>query len=167
MKLFSFSYILRVHGFCNSALFTRLNYFIKKQCEQFCDLNSPTIFPRNYCLILWSPYIPFDFSCSMICIHYLMISFFFVHGNCRKYSGVRKWTLGLSGGKDQIAVIRASGSISRVRGPLSVPGSGIIAEQFIEKIRNVRGIHDLAITIYLICLFFSLQRHASFLLRFE
>ncbi|KAE8099775.1 hypothetical protein FH972_017729 [Carpinus fangiana] len=56
----------------------------------------------------------------------------------RKYSGVRKWTLGLSGGKDQIAVIRASGSISRVRSPLSVPGSGIIAEQFIEKIRNVR-----------------------------
>lgn len=57
----------------------------------------------------------------------------------RKYSGVRKWTLGLTGGKDQIAVIRASGSISRVRSPLSVPGSsGIIAEQFIEKIRRVR-----------------------------
>jgi protease-4 len=48
-------------------------------------------------------------------------------------------------------VIRASGSISRVRSPLSVPGSsGIIAEQFIEKIRRVRGIHDLTITIYLI-----------------
>ncbi|KAB1212797.1 Serine protease SPPA, chloroplastic [Morella rubra] len=56
----------------------------------------------------------------------------------RRYSGVRKWTLGLSGGKDQVAVIRASGSISRVRGPLSVPDSGIVAEQFIEKIRSVR-----------------------------
>ncbi|KAJ4972659.1 hypothetical protein NE237_005833 [Protea cynaroides] len=53
----------------------------------------------------------------------------------KKYSRVRKWTLGLSGGKDQIAVIRASGSISRVRGPLS---SGIIGEQFIDKIRSVR-----------------------------
>ncbi|CAH1428250.1 unnamed protein product [Lactuca virosa] len=56
----------------------------------------------------------------------------------KKYSRVRKWTLGLSGGKDQIAVIRASGSISRVRGPFSSPNSGIIAEQFIEKIRTVR-----------------------------
>ncbi|GMH29846.1 hypothetical protein Nepgr_031689 [Nepenthes gracilis] len=51
---------------------------------------------------------------------------------------VRKWTLGLSGGKDRIAVIRTSGSISRVRSPLSVPTSGIIAEQLIEKIRSVR-----------------------------
>ncbi|KAM3751169.1 hypothetical protein ACB098_04G088500 [Castanea mollissima] len=56
----------------------------------------------------------------------------------RKYSRVREWTLGLSGGKDQIAVIRASGSISRVRSPLSVSGSGIVGEQFIEKIRTVR-----------------------------
>ncbi|XP_050237574.1 serine protease SPPA, chloroplastic [Mercurialis annua] len=56
----------------------------------------------------------------------------------RKYSRVRKWTLGLTGGKDQIAVIRASGSISRVRSPTSLPGSGIIGEQFIEKIRQVR-----------------------------
>ncbi|KAJ4960836.1 hypothetical protein NE237_020746 [Protea cynaroides] len=56
----------------------------------------------------------------------------------KKYSGVRKWTLGLSGGKDKIAVIRASGSISRVRSPLSIPSSGIIGEQFIEKIRSVR-----------------------------
>ncbi|CBI15368.3 unnamed protein product, partial [Vitis vinifera] len=55
-----------------------------------------------------------------------------------KYSKVRKWTLGLSGGKDQIAVIRASGSISRVRSPFSIPGSGITSEQFIEKIRSVR-----------------------------
>ncbi|KAF8407914.1 hypothetical protein HHK36_007052 [Tetracentron sinense] len=56
-----------------------------------------------------------------------------------KYSRVRNWTLGLSGGKDKIALIRASGSISRVRSPLSVPSSGIIAEKFIEKIRSVRG----------------------------
>ncbi|KVH99307.1 Peptidase S49 [Cynara cardunculus var. scolymus] len=56
----------------------------------------------------------------------------------KKYSRVRKWTLGLSGGRDRIAVIRASGSISRVRGPFSSPSSGIIAEQFIEKIRTVR-----------------------------
>lgn len=58
---------------------------------------------------------------------------------CRKYSGVKKWTLGLSGGRDQIAIIRAGGSISRVKGPLSTPGSAIIAEQLIEKIRSVRG----------------------------
>ncbi|GAV77766.1 Peptidase_S49 domain-containing protein [Cephalotus follicularis] len=56
----------------------------------------------------------------------------------KKYSRVRRWTLGLTGGKDQIAVIRASGSISRVRSPLSVPSSGIIGEQFIEKLRSVR-----------------------------
>ncbi|KAI7736142.1 hypothetical protein M8C21_009733 [Ambrosia artemisiifolia] len=55
-----------------------------------------------------------------------------------EYSKVKKWTVGLSGGKDKIAVIRASGSISRVRGPFSSPSSGIIAEQFIEKIRTVR-----------------------------
>ncbi|KAJ0571461.1 putative peptidase S49, ClpP/crotonase-like domain superfamily [Helianthus annuus] len=56
----------------------------------------------------------------------------------KKYSKVKKWTVGLSGGKDKIAVIRAAGSISRVRGPFSSPSSGIIAEQFIEKIRSVR-----------------------------
>ncbi|KAK2985724.1 hypothetical protein RJ640_023691 [Escallonia rubra] len=44
------------------------------------------------------------------------------------------------GGKDQIAVIRASGSISRVRSPLSSPSSGIVAEQFIEKIQSVRDL---------------------------
>lgn len=55
-----------------------------------------------------------------------------------KYSRVRKWTLGLTGGRDLIAVIRASGSISRVRGPLSLPGSAIVGEQLIEKIRAVR-----------------------------
>ncbi|XP_024023119.1 serine protease SPPA, chloroplastic isoform X3 [Morus notabilis] len=56
----------------------------------------------------------------------------------RKYCNVRKWTVGLVRGKDQIAVIRASGSISRTRSPLSVSGSGIIGEQLIEKIRSVR-----------------------------
>ncbi|MBA0881733.1 hypothetical protein Goshw_024180, partial [Gossypium schwendimanii] len=56
----------------------------------------------------------------------------------KKYSKVRKWTLGLTGGKDLIAVIRATGSISRVRSPLSTPSSGIVAEQIIEKIRSVR-----------------------------
>ncbi|XP_071692094.1 serine protease SPPA, chloroplastic [Rutidosis leptorrhynchoides] len=56
----------------------------------------------------------------------------------KKYSKVKKWTVGLSGGRDKIAVIRASGSISRVRGPFSSPSSGIIAEQFIEKIRTVK-----------------------------
>ncbi|XP_054791272.1 serine protease SPPA, chloroplastic-like [Prosopis cineraria] len=56
----------------------------------------------------------------------------------RKYSRVRKWTIGMSGGKDLIALIRASGSISRIEGPLSVSGSGIIGEKFIEKIRSVR-----------------------------
>ncbi|XP_047337712.1 serine protease SPPA, chloroplastic [Impatiens glandulifera] len=55
----------------------------------------------------------------------------------RKYSRVRKWTVGLSGGADQIAVIRASGSISRVKGG-SLSSSGIIAEQLIEVIHKVR-----------------------------
>lgn len=58
----------------------------------------------------------------------------------RKYSKVRKWTLGLEGGKEQIAIIRASGSISRVRSPLSVSGSGIVSEQLIEKIQGARGL---------------------------
>ncbi|ERN05826.1 serine protease SPPA, chloroplastic [Amborella trichopoda] len=56
----------------------------------------------------------------------------------RKYSRVSKWTLGLTGGTDQIAIIRASGGISRIRGRFSVPERGIIGEQFIEKIRNLR-----------------------------
>ncbi|KAF8729588.1 hypothetical protein HU200_017533 [Digitaria exilis] len=54
-----------------------------------------------------------------------------------KYSRVSKRTLGLQGGV-QIAIIRASGSITRTRSPLSAPSSGIIAEQLIEKIRTVR-----------------------------
>ncbi|WVZ73847.1 hypothetical protein U9M48_022105 [Paspalum notatum var. saurae] len=55
-----------------------------------------------------------------------------------KYSRVSKRTLGLQGGGEQIAIIRASGSITRTRSPLSAPSSGIIAEQLIEKIRTVR-----------------------------
>ncbi|KAJ0829348.1 putative peptidase S49, ClpP/crotonase-like domain superfamily [Helianthus annuus] len=47
----------------------------------------------------------------------------------KKYSRIRKWSVGLSGGKDRIAVIRASGSI----GPV-----GIIAEEFIKTISKVR-----------------------------
>ncbi|TKY73262.1 Serine protease SPPA [Spatholobus suberectus] len=57
----------------------------------------------------------------------------------RKYSRVRKWTVGISGGKELVAIIRASGSISRVESQLSVSSSGVIAEKFIEKIRTVRG----------------------------
>ncbi|KAJ0578048.1 putative peptidase S49, ClpP/crotonase-like domain superfamily [Helianthus annuus] len=56
----------------------------------------------------------------------------------KKYSRIRKWNVGLSGGKDRIAVIRASGSISRVGGSLFSPSSGIIAEKFIKKISKVR-----------------------------
>ncbi|MFS7939439.1 putative peptidase S49, ClpP/crotonase-like domain superfamily [Helianthus anomalus] len=56
----------------------------------------------------------------------------------KKYSRIRKWSVGLSGGKDRIAVIRASGSISRVGGSLFSPSSGIIAEKFIKKISKVR-----------------------------
>lgn len=56
------------------------------------------------------------------------------------YSRVRKSTLGLDGGSEQIAIIRASGNISRTRSPLTITGSGIIAEQLIEKIRSVRGL---------------------------
>nr|ATB19565.1 putative SPPA1 [Thuja plicata] len=55
----------------------------------------------------------------------------------KRYSRVRKWTLGLSGGRDQIAIIRSSGNISRVRGRSST-SSGIVSEEFIEMIREVR-----------------------------
>ncbi|KAK2411466.1 serine protease SPPA, chloroplastic [Trifolium repens] len=50
-----------------------------------------------------------------------------------KYSAVQKWTVGISGGKELIAVIRASGTISRVG------GKGIIGEKFISEIRGVRA----------------------------
>ncbi|KAL5724895.1 hypothetical protein ACHQM5_008103 [Ranunculus cassubicifolius] len=56
----------------------------------------------------------------------------------KKYSKVKYRTLGLTGGKDQIAIIRASGSISRARSPLSISSSGITSDKFIEKIRTVR-----------------------------
>lgn len=56
----------------------------------------------------------------------------------RKYSRVSKSTVGLSGGKDQVAIIRASGNISRVGGQFSSDTSSIVAEKFIEKIRNVQ-----------------------------
>lgn len=56
----------------------------------------------------------------------------------RRYSRVRKSTVGISGGKELIAIIRASGSISRVKGQFSFSRSGIVAEEFIEKIRTVR-----------------------------
>ncbi|GAU23271.1 hypothetical protein TSUD_281660, partial [Trifolium subterraneum] len=55
-----------------------------------------------------------------------------------KYSRVKKWTVGISGGKEQIAIIRASGDISRVKNQLSFSSSGIVAEEFIEQIRTVR-----------------------------
>ncbi|KAL7114772.1 hypothetical protein ACP275_04G142200 [Erythranthe tilingii] len=57
----------------------------------------------------------------------------------RKYCNVRRSTLGLTGGKDQIAIIRACGSISRTQGRFKTPSTGIVAEQFIEKIRSVRA----------------------------
>ncbi|KAF5807348.1 putative peptidase S49, ClpP/crotonase-like domain superfamily [Helianthus annuus] len=56
----------------------------------------------------------------------------------KKYSRIRKWSVGLSDGKDRIAVIRASGSITRVGGSFFTPSSGIVAEQFIKKISKVR-----------------------------
>ncbi|CAN0876983.1 Serine protease SPPA, chloroplastic [Linum grandiflorum] len=58
--------------------------------------------------------------------------------NYRKYSRVSNKTVGLAGGGDQIAVLRASGNISRVPSRFSSPSSGIIGEKFIEKIRAVR-----------------------------
>ncbi|KAH6824242.1 signal peptide peptidase [Perilla frutescens var. hirtella] len=56
----------------------------------------------------------------------------------RKYCNVRRSTLGLTGSKDMIAIIRASGSISRTQGRFNASSSRIIAEQFIEKIRKVK-----------------------------
>jgi hypothetical protein len=40
-------YTLCIHGLFPFAPFMRLNYFIKKQFEQFCDLNFLTGFLRN------------------------------------------------------------------------------------------------------------------------
>ncbi|PHT47736.1 Serine protease SPPA, chloroplastic [Capsicum baccatum] len=66
----------------------------------------------------------------------------------RRYSKVRRWTLGLAGYEDQIAVIRASGIISRTCGPFSSSSSGIIAETLIEKIPNVQGLIILSFARY-------------------
>jgi hypothetical protein len=63
----------------------------------------------------------------------------------RKYSRVKLWSLNLSGSKDQIAVLRAVGSISRTRGGINVGGDGIVSDQFIEQIRRVRGPFSLAL----------------------
>lgn len=56
----------------------------------------------------------------------------------KKYSRVKQWTLNLSGSKDQIAILRAVGSISRARGGINIGGDGIVSDQFIEQIRQVR-----------------------------
>lgn len=56
----------------------------------------------------------------------------------KKYSRVNPWTLNLSGGKDQIAILRAVGSISRAKGGINIGGDGIVSDQFIEQIRRVR-----------------------------
>lgn len=57
----------------------------------------------------------------------------------KKYSKVSKWTLNLAGGGNRIAVIRASGSISRKEGGgLGAGGDGIASDTFIDKIRLVR-----------------------------
>ncbi|KAH7279210.1 hypothetical protein KP509_37G010400 [Ceratopteris richardii] len=56
----------------------------------------------------------------------------------KKYSRVKLWTLNLAGGRDQIAVLRAAGSISRTKGGINIGGDGIASDQFIEQIRQVR-----------------------------
>ncbi|KAI5063344.1 hypothetical protein GOP47_0021891 [Adiantum capillus-veneris] len=56
----------------------------------------------------------------------------------KKYSRVKLWTLNLAGSKDQIAVLRAVGSISRTKGGINVGGEGIVSDQFIDQIRQVR-----------------------------
>ncbi|GAU18987.1 hypothetical protein TSUD_193250 [Trifolium subterraneum] len=53
--------------------------------------------------------------------------------NFSKYSGVQKCTVGISGGKELIAIIRASGTISRVG------GKGIVGEKFIKEIHRVKA----------------------------
>jgi protease-4 len=57
----------------------------------------------------------------------------------RKYSRVRKWTVGISGGrKELIAVIRASGIINCIDSPSSSsPSKSITAKKFITMIRKV------------------------------
>ncbi|MCI10185.1 protease 4-like, partial [Trifolium medium] len=57
----------------------------------------------------------------------------------RKYSRVRKWTVGISSSKELIAVIRASGTIKCVESPSSSPSKGITANKFIAMVRKVRA----------------------------
>ncbi|KAG1327492.1 putative Serine protease SPPA, chloroplastic [Cocos nucifera] len=87
----------------------------------------------------------------------------------RKYSRVRKWTLGLEGGKEQIAIIRASGSISRTRSPLSIPSSSIVGEQLIEKIRTEGPYnwHDVIAIETLVFLLSDTQRYKAVILRID
>lgn len=111
---------------------------------------------------LWLMYVNYNFHMTYYCFLFLTQLLFLIipflvnkiHQNkisrwflglikYRKYSRVRKWTVGISGGKELIAIIRASGSISRVKSQLSVSGSGITSEEFIEKIRTVRGTFDI------------------------
>jgi protease-4 len=56
----------------------------------------------------------------------------------RKYSRVRKWTVGISSSKKElIAVIRASGTIKCVESPSTSPGKDITAKKFIAMVRKV------------------------------
>ncbi|XP_024371733.1 serine protease SPPA, chloroplastic [Physcomitrium patens] len=57
----------------------------------------------------------------------------------RKYCRVQSKTLGLAGGSNRIAIIRAAGNITRTAsGRLGVSGEGIVSDSFIERIRFVR-----------------------------
>lgn len=100
-------------------------------------------------------------QCNFFCVQCDAILWlqYILSQTCRKYCRVKKWTLGLTGYRNQIAIIRASGSISRVRGPLSTSSSGIVAEQFIEKIRTVRGTPVYVQKKYIVFFFFC-KKHA-------
>lgn len=79
----------------------------------------------------------------------------------RKYSKVSKWTLNLAGGGNRIAVIRASGSISRKEGGgLGAGGDGIASDTFIDKIRLVRGMR--AFTVPYSIVFYNSEHPARF-----
>lgn len=73
-------------------------------------------------------------SCVLISINKSIFGLF------RKYNRVKLWSLGLTGGGNRIAIIRAAGSISRKEGGgIGLSSEGIASETFIEKIRFVRG----------------------------
>jgi protease-4 len=55
-----------------------------------------------------------------------------------KYCQIKKSSVGIPRGKEQIAVIRASGSISQVLNPPFTPVNGIFAERIIEQIHRVK-----------------------------